>query len=109
MQSSLQLDMNMIVEIADFKIAPEAREQFAQAIARAADQVLARAGGYRGHRILACRETPGRFVLTVEWDSLEAHTVGFRQSPAFAQWRALIGPYFAEPPHVEHFDPLAGA
>lgn len=48
-------------------------------------------------------------MLTVEWDSLEAHTVGFRQSPAFAEWRALIGPYFAEPPQVEHFDVLADA
>jgi len=99
----------MIIEIADIKILPDGREEFAAAIIRAANTVLARAAGYRGHRILACRETPGRFVLTVEWDSLEAHTVGFRQSPAFAEWRALIGRYFAEPPHVEHFDVLADA
>ena len=99
----------MIIEIADFKISPEGREAFAAAITRAADTVLARAAGYRGHRILACRESPGRFVLTVEWDSLEAHTVGFRQSPAFTEWCAHIGEYFAEPPHVEHFDVLADA
>jgi heme-degrading monooxygenase HmoA len=99
----------MVIEIADFRISPESREEFAQAIARAADQVLAKASGYRGHRILACRESPGRFVLTVQWESLEAHTVGFRQSPAFAEWRALIGRYFAAPPHVEHFDVLAEA
>jgi heme-degrading monooxygenase HmoA len=97
----------MIIEIAEFKILPDAREQFATAITHAAAHVLAKADGYRGHRILACRESPGRFLLTVEWESLQAHTVGFRQSPAFAEWRALIGPYFAEPPHVEHFDLLA--
>jgi heme-degrading monooxygenase HmoA len=42
--------------------------------------------------------------LIVRWSSLEAHTVGFRQSAAFADWRAIIGPYFAKPPVVEHFD-----
>lgn len=99
----------MIVEIADFKIGPEQRDAFAQAITRAADTVLSKAGGYRGHRILACQETPGRFILTVEWDSVEAHTVGFRQSPAFADWRAIIGPFFLEPPRVEHFDVVAAS
>jgi quinol monooxygenase YgiN len=43
-------------------------------------------------------------VLQVQWASLEAHTVGFRQSPAFAQWREVIGPFFQSPPNVEHFD-----
>lgn len=99
----------MIIEIADFKVRPEAREQFAAAITGAANTVLAKAAGYRRHQILACQETPDRFVLTVEWDTLEAHTVGFRQSPAFAEWRGIIGPFFAQPPHVEHFDVVAAA
>lgn len=99
----------MIVEIADFKIRPEQRDAFAQAIMAAARDILAQARGYRGHRILACQENPGRFVLTVEWDSVEAHTVGFRQSAAFAAWRAQIGPYFLEPPQVEHFDILTSS
>ncbi len=96
----------MIVEIADIKVAPENRTAFSEAITRAASTVLAKVGGYRGHQILCGRESPGRFILRVEWDSLEAHTVGFRQSPAFAEWRAIIGPFFQEPPHVEHFDVL---
>ena len=99
----------MIVEIADFKVRPEQRDAFAQAIAGAATTVLAKAAGYRGHRILACQETPNRFVLTVEWDTLEAHTVSFRQSPAFTEWRGIIGPFFLEPPHVEHFDVVAAS
>ncbi len=97
----------MIVEVADFTVRPEDRDAFSDAIARAASTVLAKADGYRRHSILACRESPGRFLLTVEWDTVEAHTVGFRQSPAFAQWRAIIGPYFQQPPHVEHFDVVA--
>ncbi len=97
----------MIVEIADFKVRPEQRAEFLQAITGAAQSILAKSEGYLGHRILACQESPGRVVLTVEWQTLEAHTVGFRQSPAFPAWRAVIGPYFAEPPHVEHFDVTA--
>ena len=99
----------MIVEIADFKVRPEQRAQFLQAITGAATAYLAKSEGYRGHRILACQESPGRVVLTVEWATLEAHTVGFRQSPAFTEWRAMIGPFFLEPPHVEHFDVSAAA
>lgn len=97
----------MIIEIADIAVQPEDRDAFAEAIQRAASTVLARAPGYRRHTILACHETPGRFVLQVEWDTVEAHTVGFRESPLFAEWRAIIGPFFARPPHVEHFDVLA--
>ncbi len=98
----------MIIEIADIRIRPEAREAFSAAITQGARTLLARAGGYRRHQILACRESPGRFILIVEWESLEAHTVGFRESPAFVEWRALIGPYFLQPPHVEHFEVVAG-
>lgn len=99
----------MIVEVADFTVRPEDRGAFSDAISQAAATVLAKAQGYRRHSILACRETPGRFILTVEWESIEAHTVGFRESPAFAQWRAIIGPYFLQPPHVEHFDVVASS
>ncbi len=97
----------MIIEVADFKVRPEDAAAFSEAITRAAAGVLAKAEGYRRHAILACQETAGRFLLTVEWDTLEAHTVGFRQSPAFTEWRAIIGPFFLQPPHVEHFDVVA--
>ncbi len=53
--------------------------------------------------ILAGIESPGRYLLTVHWNTLEDHTQGFRESPAFAEWRAIIGPFFAQPPQVEHF------
>ncbi|MBS3997111.1 MAG: antibiotic biosynthesis monooxygenase [Hydrogenophaga sp.] len=99
----------MIIEIADFTVRAEERDAFAAALTQAAATVLARADGYRGHQILACQESPGRFVLSVQWDTVEAHTVGFRQSPAFAEWRALIGPFFQQPPHVAHFDVVATA
>ncbi len=93
----------MIVEVVDFKIPPEQHQAFGPALKQAVASVLSKAAGYGGHSVLACMETPGRYVLTVHWATLEDHTVGFRESPAFAEWRALIGPYFAQPPHVEHF------
>ena len=93
----------MIIEIADIQIRPEQRTDFLAAIHQAAQNVLSRAAGYRSHQILPCLESPQRVVLIVHWDTLEDHTVGFRQSPAFTQWRAAIGPYFVQPPHVEHF------
>ena len=43
------------------------------------------------------------------WDTLEHHTVDFRQGPLFAQWRAIVGPYFASPPQVEHFEAVAAS
>ena len=49
-------------------------------------------------------EHPGRYRLVVGWDRVEDHMVTFRESPAFQQWRALVGPYFASPPSVEHIE-----
>lgn len=97
----------MIVEIADFRVKPDDVAAFGEAIQRAARLTLAKAEGYLGHTIVRSHETPGRFVLTVHWTTLEAHTVGFRGSSAFAEWRAIIGPFFLQPPHVEHFDVLS--
>lgn len=99
----------MIVEIADFRVKPDDVAAFGEAIQRAAQQTLAKAEGYLGHTIVRSHETAGRFVLTVHWTTLEAHTVGFRGSSAFAEWRAIIGPFFLQPPQVEHFDVLSPA
>lgn len=60
------------------------------------------AAGVRAIRMTQGIETPTRFVLLVEWDSVADHEV-FRAGDGFTQWRALIGPHFAAPPHVEHF------
>ena len=70
---------------------------------RTACRALSKAQGYQAHSILAGIESPGRYLLTVHWNTLEDHTQGFRESPAFAEWRAIIGPFFAQPPQVEHF------
>ncbi|RYF43224.1 MAG: antibiotic biosynthesis monooxygenase [Comamonadaceae bacterium] len=94
----------MVLEIADIRVAPEQQADFEEAIQRAIKTVLSQARGAGNHKVSRCMETPGRYVLQIEWATLEDHTVAFRQGPLFAQWRAIIGQYFASPPLVEHFE-----
>ena len=93
----------MILEIAEIRIAPGQQAAFDEAIQRALATVASQAKGMRGYKVNKGIESPERYVLQIFWDTLEDHTVGFRQGPLFAQWRAIIGPFFASPPVVEHF------
>ena len=94
----------MILEIADIRIIPGQQAVFEEAIARALSTVASQAGGMLGWSVNKGVESPERYVLQIRWATLEDHTVGFRQGPLFAQWRAIIGPFFAQPPQVEHFE-----
>jgi len=97
----------MILEVADIRIRPGTQAQFDAAIQTAVTTVLSKAAGFRGYKINRGIESPERYLLMVFWDALEDHTIGFRGSPAFGQWRAIVGPYFAAAPSVEHFSLLA--
>ncbi len=97
----------MILEIADIRIQPGQQAAFSEAIQRGLSTVIAHAKGYRGFKVNHGIENPERYVLMIFWDTLEDHTVGFRESEAFAAWRAIVGPFFAAPPQVEHFALLA--
>ena len=94
----------MILEIADIRIHPGQHAEFAKAIQHGLTTVASQATGMLGWRVHHCIESPDRFVLQITWATLEDHTVGFRQGPLFAQWRAIVGPFFAQPPLVEHFN-----
>jgi heme-degrading monooxygenase HmoA len=94
----------MILEHADIRIDPAQANAFEEAIERAARTVISNAKGFQDFQVNRSIESPGRYLLTVHWDTLEDHTVGFRESPAFAEWRAIVGPFFAAPPVVEHFE-----
>jgi heme-degrading monooxygenase HmoA len=97
----------MILEIADIRIHPGKNADFEAAIARGAGSVIAHAKGFHGYKVNRSMETPERYVLQIFWATLEDHTVGFRQSPAFTEWRSIVGPFFAAPPLVEHFELVA--
>ena len=93
----------MILEVADIRIHPGQQAAFEAAIQHGLDSVASQAKGFKGARVNRGIESPERYVLQIFWDTLEDHTVGFRQGPLFAQWRAIVGPFFASPPVVEHF------
>lgn len=92
----------MVLEVAMLSVRAGEESAFEEAMVKAAP-VIAGSRGYMGHQLQRCIETKGRYLLLVRWETLEAHTVGFRESPAFGEWRSIIGPYFAAPPDVEHY------
>jgi heme-degrading monooxygenase HmoA len=93
----------MVLEIADIRIKPGQQAAFEEALQRGLATVASQAKGMRGYKVGRAIESPERYVLQIEWDTLEDHTVGFREGPLFARWRAIVGPFFAAPPLVEHF------
>jgi len=92
----------MVLEVALIDVTTGEEESFTAAY-RQAHSILAGAPGCRTIRMTRGIESPSRFVLLVEWDSVDAHQDNFRATERFGQWRGLIGPYFAAPPVVEHF------
>ena len=96
----------MILELADIRIHPGQQAAFDEAIERGLRTVISQAKGYRGFKVNKGLESPERYILQIFWDTLENHTVDFRGSPLFTEWRAIVGPFFASPPVVEHFDLL---
>lgn len=94
----------MILELADIKIHPGQNAAFEEAIQRGVLEVASKAKGFQGFKVDRGIESKERYILQIFWDTLEDHTVGFRESPAFANWRAIVGPFFAGAPVVEHFD-----
>jgi len=93
----------MILEVADFRIKPGTQAAFDRAIREGVETVIAKAKGYRGHKVQKGIDSPERYLLMIWWDTVENHTVDFRQSPAFREWRTFVSPYFAASPIAEHF------
>ncbi|MFN2518372.1 MAG: antibiotic biosynthesis monooxygenase [Jatrophihabitantaceae bacterium] len=95
----------MVLEVAEIQVTPGAELDFADAY-RGIKAVLTTTPGCRSARMTRGIESPSRFVLLVEWDSVEAHEQQFRATERFTRWRAAIGPFFASPPVVEHVEDL---
>ncbi len=92
----------MIVEIAQLVIRPGQEAEF-EAVFPTAAGIVAASAGYVSHELRRSIETPNHYVLMIRWRTLEDHTIGFRGSPAFPAWRARVGPFFEQPPAVEHY------
>jgi heme-degrading monooxygenase HmoA len=96
----------MILELADIRIRPGEQAAFEAAIQHGIDSVVSRAQGFSGANVNHGIESPERYLLQIVWETLEDHTLHFRGGPLFAEWRAIVGPFFAAPPQVEHFELL---
>ena len=91
----------MITEIAQIDVKPGMEAEFEAGVKNAAP-IFKRAKGCHGMELRRSIEKPGRYRLFVEWATVEDHTVGFRNSPDFQEWRKLVGHCFATPPDFEH-------
>lgn len=92
----------MILEIAHLHIKRGESAAFEAAFATAAP-IIAGMRGYVSHTLERCLEDDHHYALLVKWQTLEDHTVGFRQSAAYQQWRALLHHFYDPFPTVEHF------
>jgi heme-degrading monooxygenase HmoA len=95
----------MILEIATIDIKNGTNADFEKNLTQA-QSVISKAEGYISHEFQHCLEQENRYVLLIRWETLEAHTIGFRGSPLFVEWRGLIGSFFEVPPTVQHFKVL---
>jgi heme-degrading monooxygenase HmoA len=83
-------------------VRPGQEHAFEAAFAKA-QAIIGASPGYLGHRLERCMEQPNRYLLLVEWESLEAHTVGFRGSAPYQEWKTLLHHFYDPFPTVVHF------
>lgn len=91
-----------MLEVAILDIVPGQETKFEAAFAQAS-AIIASMPGYLSHQLQHCLENPSRYLLLVNWQSLEAHTIGFRGSPQYQQWKALLHHFYQPFPCVEHY------
>ena len=96
----------MILEAAILNIREGQSDEFENAFTTASP-LIASIPGYISHEIRKCIESPQRYLLLVQWESLEAHTVGFRQSPQYQEWKHLLHHFYDPFPTVEHYEEVA--
>lgn len=92
----------MILEVATLDVIPGQEREFERAFATA-KEIIASIDGYISHDLQRCIESPSRYLLLVKWQSLEDHTVGFRGSPRYQEWKKLLHHFYDPFPTVEHY------
>lgn len=93
----------MILEVAILDVKPGLGNEFEMAF-QTASAIIASMPGYISHELQRCVETANRYILLVHWQKLEDHTVGFRQSPEYQEWRSLLHHFYEPFPKVEHYE-----
>lgn len=95
----------MILEAAILHVKSGLEAEF-EAAFKTASPLISAMNGYISHQLHHCIETPGKYLLLVKWKTLEAHTIGFRNSPEYQQWKSLLHHFYQPFPVVEHFEEI---
>lgn len=93
----------MILESAMLNVKPGLEGNFESAF-KQAYSIISSMDGYLSHELHRCMEVKGKYLLLVRWKNLEAHTVGFRSSSEYQQWKKLLHHFYEPFPIVEHFE-----
>ncbi|WP_159650784.1 antibiotic biosynthesis monooxygenase family protein [Vibrio atypicus] len=97
----------MILEVAILDVKPTLEQEFEQNFAKA-QAIISSMKGYVSHQLQRCIENPSRYILLVNWQTLEDHEQGFRQSAEYQEWKALLHHFYDPFPTVEHFEQVYG-
>jgi heme-degrading monooxygenase HmoA len=95
----------MILEVAILDVIPGREPQFEENF-RIATHIISSMEGYAGHQLQRCIEQPNRYILLVNWQTLEDHIIGFRESAEYRQWKKLLHEFYDPFPLVQHYEPL---
>lgn len=95
----------MILEVAVLDVIAGRGREFEQAFSKA-QEILSSMKGYVSHQLQKCLEQQNRYILLVNWQTLEDHTVGFRGSEQYEQWRLLLHHFYEPMPTVEHYQTI---
>lgn len=93
----------MILEVAILDVLPQQEKEFEAAFAKASG-IISSMSGYVSHQLQRCVEKQSRDILLVNWEKLEDHTVGFRSSEGYPEWRKLLHHFYDPFPAVEHYE-----
>jgi heme-degrading monooxygenase HmoA len=98
----------MILEVATLNIRPGKTAAFEGAFAQA-QAIISSMHGYVEHELQRCAEDDHQYLLLVRWQTLEDHTIGFRQSAQYQTWRALLHHFYDPFPTVLHYSAVNAA
>jgi heme-degrading monooxygenase HmoA len=96
----------MILEVAILNVIPGKEDAFLKAFSVAKD-IISQMIGYIAHQLKRCVENTSQFILLVEWEKLTDHTVGFRGSKEYQEWKALLHHFYDPFPTVEHYEDIS--
>ena len=95
----------MILEVAILDVKLNQEQEFENAF-NEAQKIISSIQGYVSHQLQKCIEKNNRYILLVNWETLESHTIGFRESEEYQEWRALLHHFYEPFPEVEHYETI---